>query len=117
MIRMICPISVTSKVSIVPQVNTEKYVLSQTVDSTVQNISQNRTILGNDTIQHGTSEMISSNVLDSSMAETAPSLIQILSIAWILGIVILLCYSFVSIIIIEEKFTRKYHRKGFFKEK
>lgn len=98
MIRMICPISVTSKVSIVPQVNTEKYVLSQTIDSTVQNISQNRTILGNDTIQQGTSEIISSNVLDSSMAETVPSLMQILSIVWIVGIILLLCYSLVSII-------------------
>lgn len=113
MIRMICPISVTSKVSIVPQVNTEKYVLSQTVDSTVQNISQNRTILGNDTIQHGTSEMISSNVLDSSMAETAPSLIQILSIAWILGIVILLCYSFVSIIILKKNLQESIIVKDF----
>ena len=98
MIRMICPISVTSKVSIVPQVNTEKYVLSQTVDSTAQNISQNRNILGNVTIQQGASEMISSNVLDSSMAETAPSLMRILSIVWIVGIILLLCYSLISII-------------------
>ena len=113
MIRMICPISVTSKVSIVPQVNTEKYVLSQTVDSTVQNISQNRTILGNDTIQQGTSEMISSNVLDSSMAETVPSLMQILSIVWIVGIILLLCYSLVSIIRLKMKLQESIIVKDF----
>lgn len=97
MIRMICSISVTSKVSIVPQMSTEN-VISQTIQSTAQNVTQNTTVLGNDTILQGTSEIISSNVAVGSVAEKMISPMQILAIIWLVGIVLLLCYSLVLII-------------------
>lgn len=97
MIRMICPISVTSKVSIVPQMRTEN-VIPQTIQSTAQNVSQNTTILGNETTLQGPSEIISSNVAGGGVAEKMISPMQIFVIIWLVGIVLLLCYSLVSII-------------------
>lgn len=97
MIRMICPISVTSKVSIVPQMNTEN-VIPQTIQSTAQNVSQNTTVLGNDATLQETSEIIFANVAGNNMDWKSVSSMQILVIIWIVGIVLLLCYSLVSII-------------------
>lgn len=97
MIRMICPISVTSKVSIVPQMSTEN-VIPQTIQSTAQNVTQNTTVLGNDTTLQETSEIIFANVAGNSMDGKSVSPMQILAIIWIVGIVLLLCYSLVSII-------------------
>ena len=110
MIRMICPISVTSKVSIVPQMNTGNVIPMQ---STVQNISQNMTILGNDMTLQGTSELISSNVTGSGVAEKIISPMQILSIVWLIGIVLLLCYSFVSIVRLKMKLQESIIVKDF----
>lgn len=96
--RMICPISIESRFSIMPKESVTEYI----PQTTYAPITEQITVTGTNTIQQITKTVANSPNMSTS-TDNVNSMISIQSVAeiiWLIGIIILLSYSFVSLIML-----------------
>lgn len=94
MIRLIWPVFLESRISIIPEAATRNYTVPRTIGITENEI----TALVNASGMQITTEVVSSNVENTMGTSSMFSPMFILSVIWVVGIVILLFYCVVSLI-------------------
>ena len=94
MIRMVCPVFLESRVSIIPETMTRNYTSPQTLGITGNEI----TVLGNASEMQTTAKIVSQGIESTVSTGFAFTPTFILSVIWIAGIAILLIYNMISFI-------------------